>query len=167
MRGALRAAAVCACAAAAACGGSQAERRALPPEPGVRIWAPPVVRWEAGAPRRVDFAVENTTSRTVTVAAPDPRAARVDVLSGPESLRVCGAAPAERLDAGAPVTLAPGDRMTVRVELDGACARVAPGAYRYEVSYRVAALPGGEGFSGTLPVQFGQVLVAAPGAAGR
>jgi hypothetical protein len=143
----------------------------------VRIWVAPILWWEEGAAREVDLAIENATNRTVAIAAPDAAHARVAVFAtGPESLRVCGVEPRE--PAGAPgrrVELAPGDRVAVRVSLAEACGAVAPGAYRYEVSYRAPSLgpaaapePGAEAaetsaraFSGTLATTYGQIFVAA------
>jgi hypothetical protein len=110
----------------------------------------------------VDFSIENPTRRTVTIAAPDPALARVDVLAGPESVRVCGVAPAERVAPGERIALAPGDRVAVRVDLAEACGSVPPGAYRYEIGYRAAEPAGAGAFSGTLGVRYGQVLVSAP-----
>jgi hypothetical protein len=152
---------VAAFAALAGCGGEAAERRPTP-EPALRIWTSGLLRWEAGAPRSVDFAIENATRRSVAIAAPDPANARVDVFAGPGNFRVCGAAAAAPPAPGPRITLAPGDRVAVRVHLDGACAGVPSGEYRYEVSYRAAEAPGRDAFSGTLPTQYGQVLVSAP-----
>jgi hypothetical protein len=77
------------------------------------------------------------------------------------------------------VELAPGDRVSVRVDLTEACAGVPPGEYRYEVSYRAptpaggaAAATGGEGdphapraFSGTLATFHGELVVEVEAAA--
>jgi hypothetical protein len=150
---------------AVACGGVQGERRAAPGPP-LRIWTPLVVRWETGHRRHLDFAIENDGSRTVAIGAPDPAGARIDVYAGPDAFRACGAAPSERATAAERVALAPGDRLPVRVDLEEACGSLAPGEYRFEVSYRAAELGGKDAFSGTLPTRYGQVIVARPAAAG-
>lgn len=176
--GLLAAAAAC---ALAACGTGSGARRgdAGAPQP-LRIWVAPILWWEEGAAREVDLALENATDRTVAIAAPDAAHARVEIFAGPESLRMCGIDPRE--PAGAPgrrVALAPGDRVAVRVSLAAACGAVAPGTYRYEVSYRVPALgeaaapepeageaeagdaqAGARAFSGTLATSYGQLFVA-------
>ncbi|HET8538300.1 MAG TPA: hypothetical protein VFL83_00375 [Anaeromyxobacter sp.] len=168
MSGRGRAAAVAAVLAlAAACGGAGEERRGEAAEPAVRLWASPIVRWEPGARRAVGFALENPTNRTVHVASPDPANARVDVYAGADGLRVCGAAPVEPPAPGPPVALAPGDRLSVRVDLEAACGGVPPGEYRFEVGYRAAAPAGADAFSGTLAARHGQVLVSGPGTSGE
>lgn len=157
-------AAVLACLLAAGCSGASAGRRDDGgPDLGVRVWAPPIVRWEAGRPREVEFSIENLTLRTVTVPATDPANARVDVYAGPESIRLCGVAPRQGpAPRGAEtIALAPGDRISVRVDLDAACAAVPPGDYRYEVSYRLPDTGRSGVVAGTLPTRYGQVLVAA------
>jgi hypothetical protein len=169
-------------AVALACGGEDLRRS--PAEPAVRIWNPTVVRWEAGRPRHVDFAIENPTNRTLEIAEPDPASARVDVYAGPETFRVCGVAPSAAA-APAParrLALGPGDRVAVRVELDRACGSVPPGEYRYVVSYETSYVAAKraprdddrddrrdgkdakavkDAFLGMLPPQYGQLLVAA------
>lgn len=148
-----------------ACSGlSSSARRGSPerdrPE-GIRVWAPPIVRWEPGRSRDVVFGVENLTTRTLTVPAIDPANVRIDVFAGPESIRMCGVAPRE---GPAPATLetvslAPGDRVPVRVVLEEACAGLPPGEYRYEVTYRFGRTGRSDLVTGTLPTHHGQVFV--------
>jgi predicted small secreted protein len=145
----------------------------------VRLWVAPVLWWGEGAAHGIDVALENATNRTVAIAAPDAAHARVEVFAGPESLRVCGVEPLHPADPAGPlVELAPGDRVAVRVSLADACGAVAPGAYRYEVSYRApppgaAAAPdadegaGGRAFSGTLATSYGQIFVSGDSGPGR
>jgi hypothetical protein len=178
-------AAIAAIALAAGCGGAEPERRPAPAEPVLQLWAPIVVRWEAGHPRHIDFEIENRTSHPVTLAAPDPANARVEVY-GQESLGLCGVAPARRATPGPPIVLEPGDEIDVRVDLDRACSALPAGEYRYELSYRAGetavaparpddhghpsekARPGGHGhasekvYTGTLTVRYGQVVVTQP-----
>lgn len=143
-------------------------------ESGVRIWAPPIVRWERAGGRHVEFAIENQTNRTLTVAAADPANARVDLFAGPESIRVCGSVPREgpapRPSDGAAsadaVALDPGDRLSVRVDLEESCAKLPAGDYRYEVSYRMPDVGRAGAVKGTLPTSYGEIVVEAA-AAGR
>jgi hypothetical protein len=113
----------------------------VPAEPVLQLWAPITVRWEAGHARHIDFAIENPTTHSVALAAPDPANARVEVY-GQESLGLCGVAPARRATPGPPIVLEPGDRIDVRVDLDRACAALPAGQYRYEVSYRAGDTAG-------------------------
>jgi hypothetical protein len=177
---ALAAAAGCVLAACSTRGGSGRGAGDGAPQP-LRIWVAPILWWEEGAARGVDLALENATNRTVAIAAPDAAHARVEVFAGPESLRVCGVEPLEPAGAPGPrVELAPGDRVSVRVSLAEACGAVAPGAYRYEVSYRApslravpapegvdAAEAGGRAFSGTLATTYGQIFVSGDAGPGR
>jgi hypothetical protein len=168
--GALRAVAVAAALLAGCASRPPARGREDPTAQELRIWISPIVRWDAGAPRHVELALENATHRTLVIAAPDPANAAVGVFAGPESTRLCGVEPSAEPRARGRVELAPGDRAEVRVDLDGACAGVPPGVYRYEAGYRAPEVPGGatavaEGavrprpFSGTLATSYGQVIV--------
>jgi hypothetical protein len=147
----------------AACGTGGGARRAEPPEAPLRIWAPPIVRWATESERRVAFVIENPTQRTIALAAPDPRHARVEVFAGPESIRLCGVEPRPSGTGAIPpvVELAPGERAAVLVDLGEPCRGLPPGDYRYELSYR-APEPGPEGaFGGVLATRHGQLFVAA------
>ncbi len=168
MRERRRTAAVALIGLAVACGGADRERRA---EPALRIWTPILVWWDAGRPRRLDFAIENPTDRTVALAAPDPANTRVE-LYGPESYRLCGVAPLGRAAPGARVALAPGDRWPVHVDLDAACGAVPAGEWRYEIAYRSpepagprsgsSAEAAASTFTGTLAARYGQIIVSGP-----
>ena len=150
------------------CGGVGGRRRHPdPPEPALRIWAPPVVHWSAGEGRALRFALENGTASTLRIEEPDSARARVAIFPGAETARVCGiepAAAAAKPDGRDPtpddtVALAPGDQVELRVDLADACGDLAPGEYRYEVSY-VGAGGGGTGLaprpsSGTVVVDGG------------
>jgi hypothetical protein len=87
---------------------------------------------------------------------------------GPESVRLCGVGPGGRPAPAPRIALAPGDRVTVHVDLEAACAAVPPGEYRFEVGYRAGdasgpVAPGGaSAFVGTLPPQYGHVVVPRP-----
>lgn len=116
----------------AACGGGR--KRPPPPEPSVVIWTPGFVRWDGRGDRAVRFVLENGTSRTVTLAAPDPRRARVTVY-GEEDRPVCATEPSEP-PGGDTVSLAPGDELPVRVDLSDACRSLPPGEYRLEIGYQ-------------------------------
>jgi hypothetical protein len=133
-------------------------------ESGVRVWAPSVVHWDAGAERRLSFGIENFTDRTYTIAGPDPANARVHVVARGDGTRLCGVDPRPTGAAAArPVELAPGDRVDVRVDLREACATLPAGEYRFEVEYRSPQLPDGRGtISGALGTMVGEVFVAAP-----
>jgi hypothetical protein len=150
-------------------GGGRGRRDPGPPDLGVRVWTMPLVHWDAGSPRAVALAIENGTDRTVRIAAPDPAYARVEVFAGPDSVRVCGAGPAEGArTAPAPagvevIELEPGDRASLEVDLGAACASVPPGSYRYEVAYRLPDVEGKGAISGTLPTRYGELVVAAGG----
>jgi hypothetical protein len=165
VRASWRAAAIIGVAVAAACGGADDLRRRSPAEPDLRIWTPLVVRWEAGRPRHVDFAIENPTNRTIAIAAPDPANARVEIYAGSDTFRVCGVAPSGPARPGARIEIGPGDRVAVRVDLDRACGGVPAGEYRFVLSYVAAPAASKDAFSGTLPAAHGQVIVSSPPAA--
>jgi hypothetical protein len=166
MRAARRAAAAAASAWLLAAGCSAAGRRDRPPpDPDLRIWAPPVLHWAAGADREVRFAIENGTHRTVRVPEPHPRFARLEVFPDAEGPRACGVEAAGGGGERA-VELAPGEQAPVVLDLSSACRAIAPGEYRYELSYRV---PGEHGGGGTvLQTRYGILVVApaGPGGAG-
>ncbi len=155
-------------------GGGGRGRSADGRDPELAIWVSPIVRWGPGEPRELRFAIENASNRTVLLAGPDPAMARVDVYAGPENDRVCGTAPPPGTPArGAAVTLAPGDRITVRVDLETACGGVPAGEYRFAVTYR--APPSGRDakasdaklWAGALRARYGTVLVERGTAAAR
>ncbi len=137
-----------------------------PPEPDVGIWVPSLVRWEAGADRHVDLAIENPTDRTIAIAAPDPANAGVAIFRGPDTTRACGVEPRPageaRAGAARKVMLGPGERISVRVDLGKACAGLGPGEYRYEIAYRAPPVAGEDAFSGALATRFGELVVAEP-----
>lgn len=148
-----------------AAGCSSTGRRApAPPDPDLRVWAPPVVHWGASG-RRMRFAVENATQRSVEVQEPDPGAARIDVFADAGAARVCGVDAASDPPSRGAVTLAPGDQVPVTVDLGDACGELRPGEYRYELTYRVA---NAGGVATALHTRYGTVVVEAlPRAAGR
>ncbi len=167
---ALVAAAACLLAACSLRTGSGHGRGESAPEV-LRIWMEPIVRWDPGAARTVDVALENATDRTLAIAEPDAAHVRVAVFARPEGAAVCGVEPREDAAGRGRVELAPGDRVAVRVDLAEACADLPPGDYRYEVSYRAPALPAGEGegagpaprpYSGNVATRYGEVVVEAP-----
>lgn len=136
-------------------------------EAELRIWASPLVFWEAGGDRRVDFAIENGSTRTLMLATPDPAYARVTVFRGADGVRACGVEPRSP-PPGAPgrVEIPAGGSAAVRVDLGEACARVPPGEYRFEVDYRSPPLEGAKAFSGTFATRYGEIVVeGAPAAA--
>ncbi len=158
----------------AGCGGFGGTRRHPdPPEPGLRIWTSPVIRWTAGEGRAVRFALENGTARTLRIEEPDAARARVAIFPGGETGRACGIEPpaaAARVEGDpAPsadtVALAPGDQVELRVDLAAACGELAPGEYRYEVNYVTA----GAGAGGLTPrTSYGTLVVEGAGhAVGR
>jgi hypothetical protein len=166
--GALVAAAACLLAACSLKTGSGRRGESAPEV--LRIWMEPIVRWEPGAARVVDVALENATDRTLAIAEPDAAHVRVAVFARPEGTAVCGVEPREGAAGRGRVELAPGDRVAVRVDLAEACADLPPGDYRYEVSYRAPALPAGEGegagpaprpYSGNVATRYGEVVVEA------
>ena len=136
-----------------------------PPEPAVRIWLPAVVWW-TGARRELSLAVENGTDHTVRVEAPAARRVRATLFLGPGPDRACGVVPdeGEEEPPGPPVTLAPGEVASVTVDLAGACGRLPPGEYRYEVGYEAPSVASGPPLK-TRP-QHGHVVVEA-GAGGQ
>lgn len=149
----------------AGCSLSLGSRRseAAPPEADLHIWVPPVVRWEAGSDRHVDLAIENPTDRTIEISAPDPANAGVGIFFGPEATRACGVEPRAAGEGSArKVVLAPGDRVSMRVDLGEACAGLGPGDYRYEIAYRAPPVAGQNASSGALATRFGELFVAAP-----
>jgi hypothetical protein len=156
-------AAALALALPAACGSLSFGDRDGPPAPlerGLQLWAPPLLHWEAGADRHLEFAIENGTPRTVTIAEPDPAYARVAVFPGPDNLRVCGVEPrAAPGGARRRIEIPPGGSVAVRVDLREACAGVAAGEYRFEVDYRSPPVEGGEAFTGALATRYGELLV--------
>jgi hypothetical protein len=147
------------CSLGAASSGRPPER---PLESGVRIWAPTIVHWDRPGARHVEFAIENQTDRTLTLAAADPADARVDLFARPDSIRVCGAAPREGPPPREAVALGPGDRLAVRVDLEESCARLPPGDYRYELSYRIPDVGKAGSVKGSLPTSYGEVVIEAP-----
>ncbi len=160
-----------ACALVFSCAhGDRGRERGRLAEPELRIWVSPVVRWEPGRARELRFAIENPSSRTVVLAEPDPALAQVDVYAGPENDRLCGTAPPPRQGSAraSPVALAPGDRIALRVDLEGACRGVPPGEYRFVVSYRAPpAEAGAKLWAGALPARHGTVVVERGTAAAR
>ena len=128
----------------------------------MRIWAPTIVHWDRAGARHVEFAIENQTDRTLTLAAADPANARVDLFAGSESIRVCGAAPREGPPSREAVALGPGDRQAVRIDLEESCARLPPGDYRYELSYRIPDVGKPGAVKGSLPTSHGEVVIEAP-----
>lgn len=149
---------------AAACGSFQLGGSRSPPagqEAALRLWIDSRVRWDVGADRHLDVAIENGTTRSVSLAEPDPAQARVGVFPGPDNLRVCGIDPREGVpDARPRITLPPGGSVTFRVDLDEACRDVPPGEYRIEVDYRSPPADGGPGaFSGAFATRYGVVDV--------
>jgi hypothetical protein len=142
--------------------------RGTQPEAELRIWVDPLVHWEAGADRHVDIAIENGTTRTISLAEPDPADARVAVFPGPDNLRVCGVEPREGPAAARPrVALPPGASLRLRVDLNGACAAVPPGEYRFEAGYRSPPAQGEKAFSGAFATRYGELVIeGAPARAG-
>lgn len=143
--------------AVSACAGP---RRREPPEPALRIWTPGVVFWRGGR-RELALAVENGTSRTVSVEAPAPRRARIVLYDGPGPDRACGQDADASGPASDPISLAPGEARGVRVDLEAACGRLPPGEYRYEVGYEAPAA--GTGPVVRLRTAHGHVVVEAGG----
>jgi hypothetical protein len=155
----VRAAALAAAAGAAlACASGGGRPRRPPADPGLRIWVDPVLRWEWGTARAVAFAIENGTNRTLELPAPDPSAARVAIYPDAGEVRACGVEPDVPRSAGA-VRLAPGDQVPVRVDLRDACGTLAPGEYRFELSYRSERTSGG---TLTLATRYGTLVVEGP-----
>lgn len=165
-------AALAAALALAACSSGGAARRPEPAPQPLRLWVAPIVWWEQGAALDLDVAIENATLRTVALAAPDAANARVALFAGPEPEPLCALEPREPpATPRARIELAPADRVAVRVSLAGACGALAPGEYRYEVSYRspapadgpaAAGEPGpapARAFSGPLDAAHGQIVV--------
>jgi hypothetical protein len=159
----MRAARAAAAAAAAgwllasACGSmSGRPRRPPPPDPDLRIWAPQVIHWSPGADRSMRFAIENATQRTLEVREPDARGARVAIFVDSGEAQACGVE-GEDPPAAEPVKLAPGDQVAVRVDLGEACRNLAPGEYRYELSYRMP-----RGGSTAIPTSYGTLVVEGP-----
>lgn len=149
-------------------GGGGRARDAGGPEPELAIWVSPVVRWGRGEPRELRFAIENASNRTIVLPGPEPTLARVDVYSGPDDDRVCGTAPPPRgTSAEGAVTLAPGDRIQVRVDLEDACGNVPVGEYRFAVSYRAPSSKDARLWAGALRPRYGIVLVERGTAAAR
>ncbi len=141
-------------------GGGGPVRREAGSDAALAIWVSPVVRWRPGERRELPFAIENTSNRTVVLGAPDPAMARVDVYVGPEDDRVCGTAPpADAVEAGPAVALAPGDRIAVRVDLHAACRGVPAGEYRFAVTYRAPRVKGSKLWTGALQARYGVLLV--------
>lgn len=148
---------------AAGCSLRSSGPRTPPEEATLRIWVDPLVHWEAGADRHVDIAIENGTTRTVSLAEPSPAEARVAVFPGPDSLRACGVEPRERAPAARPrVSIPPGGSVSFRVDLNEACAGVPPGEYRFEVDYRSPPVEGGKAFSGAFATRYGVLDVEGP-----
>jgi hypothetical protein len=116
--------------------------RPEPPDPPIQIWLPGIVRWE-GADRGLSLELENFSGGTVRLEAPTARRLRVTLFLGPGPEPACGVEPLEGPDAGEPVALAPGDVAPLRIDLAGACLRLPPGEYRYEVAYGAPAVANG------------------------
>jgi hypothetical protein len=160
----VRAAALAAAAGAILACASATGRRPAPPDPDLRIWVPPILRWDAGTGREVEFAIENGTNRTLEVPPPDPAAAGVAIYvdAGGEG-RACGVEPSPGPPAGT-VRLGPGDALPVRVDLEEACGDLPPGEYRYELSYRAPRASGG---TLALATRYGTLVVDGAQRAGR
>ena len=103
---ALVAAAACLLAACSLRTGSGHGRGESAPEV-LRIWMEPIVRWDPGAARTVDVALENATDRTLAIAEPDAAHVRVVVFARPEGAAVCGVEPREDAAGRGRVELAP------------------------------------------------------------
>jgi hypothetical protein len=155
----VRAAALAAAAGAAlACASGGRGPRRPPADPDLRIWVDPVLHWEWGTARAVAFAIENGTNRTLELPAPDPSAARVAIYADSGEARACGVEP-DAPRSGDFVRLAPGDQVPVRVDLRDACGALAPGEYRFELSYRSERASGGPL---TLATRYGTLVVEGP-----
>jgi hypothetical protein len=145
-----------------ACAAPGGRPRAGEPEPGLRIWAPTLVRWSPGSGREVRFAIENGTQRTLELPAPDPDGARVAIFADAEA-PACAVEPSAAAP-GETVRLAPGDQVALRIDLGRACGALRPGEYRYELSYRAPRRGGG---ALSLPTWYGTLLVDGPPRAER
>jgi hypothetical protein len=108
----------------------------------VQLWLPGLVFWE-GAERELALELGNFSAGTVPVEAPSARRLRVTLFLGSGPVQACGVEPREGPEAGAPVTMSPGDVVPLRVDLSGACRRLPPGEYRYEVAYAAPAAANG------------------------
>jgi hypothetical protein len=135
---------------------------APPREAEVRIWMPPLVHWDAGADRHVEFAIENGTTRTLALAEPDPANARVAVFREGDGFPMCSVEPRHAPAGPRPqVEIPPGGSIPLRVELDEACAGVPAGEYRFEIDYRSPPVEGSKAFSGAFATRYGELVVEA------
>jgi hypothetical protein len=157
------AAGIAAFALATACAAITGRPPPPPPDPDLRIWTPGVVHWGPESDRSVRFAIENGTFRTLAVEEPDPARARVVVFAADGGGVACMVEPTDRAP-GETVTLAPGEQLPVRVDLEQACGALRAGEYRYEIGYRVPAAEGKPAIAlqtryGTLYVEGGSPAV--------
>jgi hypothetical protein len=141
-----------------ACSSVTGRRAPPPPDPDLRIWAPPRVEWPAGSGRSLRFVIENATERALEVPPPHPSGARVAIFPDAGDFRACGVEPGAPPEADA-IRLEPGDQLPVTVDLGAACGDLPPGEYRYELGYR---LPATGGAAIALQPRYGTLVVDGP-----